>query len=280
MKNAMQLKSIVKNISKEKHISAQLVLQNYMLERLLVRISVSSYKESFILKGGFLIASIVGLHSRATMDMDITIKGELVTAKNIELIFDEILNISIEDNVIFKFESLEEIRENDDYNGYRVHLSANFAPMSVPLKLDITTGDKITPKEIKYEYKSMMDENTSISILAYNIETVIAEKLEAILSRGDQTTRLRDYYDVYILWKLQRANINIEYLSAALTATVNKRGTLNVIKDYKKTMDHVRESNVMHEQWEKYQHRFDYAKEISFGETCYAIIEIMDIIWG
>lgn len=274
----MQLKSIVKNISKEKHISAQLVLQNYMLERLLVRISVSSYKESFILKGGFLIASIVGLHSRATMDMDITIKGELVTAKNIELIFDEILNISIEDNVIFKFESLEEIRENDDYNGYRVHLSANFAPMSVPLKLDITTGDKITPKEIKYEYKSMMDENTSISILAYNIETVIAEKLEAILSRGDQTTRLRDYYDVYILWKLQRANINIEYLSAALTATVNKRGTLNVIKDYKKTMDHVRESNVMHEQWEKYQHRFDYAKEISFGETCNAIIEIMEII--
>lgn len=278
MKNAMQLKSIVKNISKEKHISAQLVLQNYMLERLLVRISVSSYKESFILKGGFLIASIVGLHSRATMDMDITIKGELVTAKNIELIFDEILNISIEDNVIFKFESLEEIRENDDYNGYRVHLSASFAPMCVPLKLDITTGDKITPKEIKYEYKSMMDENTSISILAYNIETVIAEKLEAILSRGDQTTRLRDYYDVYILWKLQRANINIEYLSAALTATVNKRGTLNVIKDYKKTMDHVRESNVMHEQWEKYQHRFDYAKEISFGETCNAIIEIMEII--
>lgn len=276
----MQLKSIVKNISKEKHISAQLVLQNYMLERLLVRISVSSYKESFILKGGFLIASIVGLHSRATMDMDITIKGELVTAKNIELIFDEILNISIEDNVIFKFESLEEIRENDDYNGYRVHLSANFAPMSVPLKLDITTGDKITPKEIKYEYKSMMDENTSISILAYNIETVIAEKLEAILSRGDQTTRLRDYYDVYILWKLQRANINIEYLSAALTATVNKRGTLNVIKDYKKTMDHVRESNVMHEQWKKYQYKFDYAKEISFGETCNAIIEIMDIIWG
>lgn len=142
------------------------------------------------------------------------------------------LNISIEDQVVSKFERLEKIRENDDYNGYRVHLSASFAPMCVPLKLDITTGDKITPKEIKYECKSMMDENTSISILAYNIETVIAEKLEAILSRGDQTTRLRDYYDVYILWKLQRINIAIECLSAALTATVKKRGTLNVIKNH------------------------------------------------
>jgi predicted nucleotidyltransferase component of viral defense system len=275
LKNATQLKAIVRNISKEKKISAQLVLQNHMLERLLERIALSQYKDNFILKGGFLIASMVGLDTRATMDMDVTIKGEPVNPENIRLMFDEIIKISVDDDISFEFKNINEIREGDDYTGYRVHLVGNFPPMAVPLKLDITTGDKITPKEIQYEYKTMFDEK-SIFVLAYNLETVISEKLETILSRGDQTTRPRDYYDVYILWKLQQQNINLDHLKVALTTTANKRNSLGLMKQYQNTMSVVRGSGFMLEQWQKYQHSFDYAKEISLKETCDSVIEVMN----
>ena len=275
MKNATQLKAIVRNISKEKKISAQLVLQNHMLERLLERIALSQYKDNFILKGGFLIASMVGLDTRATMDMDVTIKGEPVNPENIRLMFDEIIKISVDDDISFEFKNINEIREGDDYTGYRVHLVGNFPPMAVPLKLDITTGDKITPKEIQYEYKTMFDEK-SIFVLAYNLETVISEKLETILSRGDQTPRPRDYYDVYILWKLQQQNINLDHLKVALTTTANKRNSLGLMKQYQNTMSVVRGSGFMLEQWQKYQHSFDYAKEISLKETCDSVIEVMN----
>ena len=274
MKNATQLKAIVRNISREKKISAQLVLQNYMLERLLERISLSKYKDNFILKGGFLIASMVGLDTRATMDMDVTIKGEPVNPENIRIMFDEIIQISIDDDITFVFKNINEIREGDDYSGYRVHLVGNFSPMAVPLKLDITTGDKITPKEIQYEYKTMFDEK-SIWVLAYNLETIMSEKLEAILSRGDQTTRPRDYYDVFILWKIHQQNINLNHLESALTATANKRNSLELMKQYQNTMAVVHGSEFMQKQWQKYQRSFDYAKEISFEETCEAVVDVM-----
>lgn len=275
MKNAMQLKALVKNISNEKGISAQLVLQNYMLERLLERISLSKYHDNFILKGGFLIASMVGLDTRATMDMDVTIKGEPISKENMHLIFNEIISITVDDDIVFEFNDINEIRENDDYNGYRIHLTGNFPPMSVPLKLDITTGDIITPKEVQFKYQTMFDEKT-ISVLAYNIETVLTEKLETILSRGDHSTRARDYYDVYILWRIQDKNINIKYLNSALLATAKKRNTLEIIKKYQSIVEIVRNSSFMHDQWKKYQRNFDYAKGIGFGETCDVVLEVMN----
>ena len=152
MKNAMQLKAIIKNMAKEKKISAQLILQNYMLERFLERVSLSSYRENFIIKGGFLISSMVGLDTRATMDMDATIKGYPVNGETIQTMVEEILAIPVNDSISFEFRSIGEIRESDEYTGYRVALTANYEKMAVPLKLDITTGDKITPKEIEYEY--------------------------------------------------------------------------------------------------------------------------------
>ena len=202
MKNAMQLKAVIKNMAKSKHISAQLVMQNFMLERLLERISVSNYKQNFILKGGFLIAAMVGLDTRATMDMDATIKGWAVNEESVKKMFMDICNIELKDDVMFEFKKIGEIREGDEYTGYRVSLVANYPPMAVPLKLDITTGDKITPKEIEYKFKLLLEER-EISVLAYNLETIMAEKLETIISRGDQNTRPRDFYDVYILSKLQ-----------------------------------------------------------------------------
>ena len=229
MKNAMQLKALIKNMAKQKNISAQLVLQNYMLERLLERVSVSEYRDNFILKGGFLIAAMVGLDTRATMDMDVTLKGYPVNEETVQKMFQEICAIELNDEVTFTFRQIGEIRENDEYSGYRVALTADYPPMAVPLKLDVTTGDKITPKEIEYSFKLLL-EDRSISILAYNLETILAEKLETVISRSDQNTRPRDYYDIYVLMKLQSHNIDLPSLKEALDATCKKRGSAEIYR--------------------------------------------------
>nr|WP_207708093.1 nucleotidyl transferase AbiEii/AbiGii toxin family protein [Faecalicatena contorta] len=270
----MQLKAIIKNLAKEKHLSAQLVMQNFMLERLLERISVSKYQQNFILKGGFLIAAMVGLDTRATMDMDATIKGLPVNEQTIREMFGEICKIELDDDVSFSFRSIGEIRESDEYTGYRVSLSANYPPMAVPLKLDITTGDRITPKEIEYRFKLLL-EDRSISVLAYNLETIIAEKLETVISRGDQNTRPRDYYDIYILAKLQYSNINLNRLKEALSATTEKRGSSIVVKDYRRIMNAIKNSEVMERQWNNYQKDFDYAIDILFEDVCDVVVKLM-----
>lgn len=277
MKNAMQLKAIIKNLAKEKHISAQLVMQNFMLERLLERISLSRYQQNFILKGGFLIAAMVGLDTRATMDMDATIKGLPVNELTIREMFEEICNIELNDDVTFDFRNIGEIREGDEYTGYRVSLSANYPPMSVPLKLDITTGDKITPREIEYQFKLLL-EDRSISVLAYNLETIMAEKLETVISRGDQNTRPRDYYDIYILAKLQYSNIDSESLKEALDATAKKRGSTDVIKNYRRIVETVEKSEVMQRQWKNYQKDFEYADGIVFEDVCKVVAGLMEKI--
>lgn len=277
MKNAMQLKAIIKNLAKEKHISAQLVMQNFMLERLLERISVSKYQQNFILKGGFLIAAMVGLDTRATMDMDATIKGLPVNEKTVREMFEEICKIEINDDVIFSFRSIREIREGDEYTGYRVSLSANYLPMIVPLKLDITTGDKITPKEIEYRFKLLL-EDRSISVLAYNLETILAEKLETVISRGDQNTRPRDYYEIYILAKLQYSNIEPGTLKVALEATTEKRGSSEVVKAYRKIMNTVRNSEIMQKQWDNYQKDYEYSQDIAFVDACDTVVQLMDLL--
>ena len=275
MKNAMQLKAIIKNIAKNKNISAALVLQNYMLERFLERVSLSRYHDNYIIKGGFLIASMVGLDSRATMDMDATIKGYPVNEEAIRKMVEDIIAVPVEDAIHFCLKSVREIREGDEYTGYRVALTADYEKMAVPLKLDITTGDKITPREIEYSYKLMM-EDRSIRVLAYNLSTILAEKLETVVSRGNQNTRPRDYYDIYILSKLQAENIDVDSLKAALSATTAKRGSSELMMQYAEIMRTVKSSDVMKRQWDNYRKDFDYAAGIEFEETCDAVIAMMD----
>lgn len=279
MINTMRLKAIIKNLAGEKHISAQLVLQNFMLERLLERISISKYKDKFILKGGFLIAAMVGLDTRATMDMDATIKGLPVTEETIKNMFAEICEININDDIVFVFRNIEPIREGDEYSGYRVYVMANLPPMSVPLKLDITTGDKITPKEIMYNFK-LLFEDRYISVLAYNLETILAEKIETVISRGEQNTRPRDYYDIFILSKLQSNNIELDQLKAALLSTCEKRNSLHILENYKNIIETVLNDEIMNSRWENYQKNFEYAADITFKDTCNEIIKILDSIFG
>lgn len=275
MKNAMQLKAKIRNISKDTGISSQLVLQNYMLERLLHRISFTKYRENFILKGGFLIASIVGLNTRATMDMDVTLKGLKLNQEILLSAFSEICNADVDDPFEFEVKTIHEIREGDIYSGYRVGFVGKYPPMAVPLKLNITTGDKITPKEISFNYKMLFDEG-DLNILAYNLETILAEKLETIISRGDQNTRPRDFYDVFILNKLKWDEIDFRILKEALEKTMERRGTAKYINNYESAITTIRNSEEMKNHWKNYQNDFDYASNISFNETVDSVTKLLD----
>ena len=277
MKNAMQLKAAISKMAKEKHIPAQLVMQNYMLERLLERIAHSRYQGNFILKGGLLIASMVGLHSRATMDMDATIRNHPVNENSIKTMFEEIVSIPIDDNITFSFQEVGEIRKNDAYGGYRVSLTANFLPMKVPLKLDITTGDKITPKAVEYKYPMMFNDGT-LEIFAYNLETILAEKLETVISRGDQNTRPRDFYDIFILSKLKGDQINWTILRQAVSETAQKRNSGMLMPQYQSILEQIVSSPVMQNHWTIYQRDYEYAREVDFSATCETILELMDSI--
>ena len=276
-KNPMQLKAFVKNKAKGSGISAQLVMQNFMMERLLERISISKYKQNFILKGGFLIAAIVGLDSRATMDMDATVKGFNVTHESLQAIFEEICAISVEDNITFDLLRTTDIREGDVYPGLRVHLTANYSPLAVPLVIDVTTGDKITPREIEYSYRLMFDDR-NISIMAYNLETILAEKLETVLSRNIANTRPRDFYDIYILTVLRGVDCDLPTLKLALDETTKKRGSRYVLEQYQEIIGNIQENVQMQGFWEKYRKEFNYAKGITFEDACRSVLTVMNSV--
>ena len=277
MINIMQLKAKIKNISKEKNISAQLVLQNYMMERFIERIALSDFQDQMIIKGGLLISSIVGLDSRATMDIDMILKGKLVNEVFILDYINEISRININDEVKFDVVSITEIREMDDYFGFRVSLIAGIGTMKIPLKIDITTGDKIIPSEISYEYP-LMFENRSIKIKAYNLETILSEKIETIISRGNQNTRMRDFYDIYILLKLKSENIDYNTLRLAIEETSKKRDSLNLLLKYKEIISNIENNNEMLVRWENYRNSFNYARTIDFTEICRFLTEILEKI--
>ena len=265
-RNAMSLKAIINNIAKENKISAQSVLQTYMLERFLERISISKYKDNFILKGGMLISAMLGIDSRTTMDMDTTIKGFKLTEENISNIINEICNIKIDDEITFEVQKIELIREDDDYGGYRITFKANYMEsMPVIMKIDITTGDKITYKEIKYSFDLML-EDRKIQIWSYNLETVIAEKFESIIKRGVLGTRIRDFYDIYMLLNTQTKNIDFNTLKDAIYFTAKHRNTINIIKDWSKIIEQLNNSDIMKNQWARYQKNNFYAKEIKYDD--------------
>lgn len=276
-RNTMSFKAIINNMAKENNVVAQSVLQTYMLERLLERISISKYKDNFILKGGMLISAMLGIDSRTTIDMDTTIKGFPLTKDNITNIMDEICNIEIDDNVTLKINKVELIREDDDYGGYRITFETKYNnEMPVIIKIDITTGDKITYKEIEYSFTLML-EDRKIQIWSYNVETIIAEKFEAIVKRGVLSTRIRDYYDVYMLINTQNKIIDKKTLKDAITLTAQHRGTSEIIKDWKKIVEKIANDSKMRQQWKRYQKDNFYAEEIEYKELINAISKVGEI---
>lgn len=226
-RKAMSLKAKIRNLAKEKDMSAQVILQNYMFERFLERLSKSDYRNNFILKGGMLIATIVGIDNRSTMDMDATIKNYPINIDSLTTAITEICDIDINDDVYFSLTGIEPIRGDDIYGGYRVGVRADYDTIVTQLAIDITTGDIITPEEVFYSFKMIFEEGT-IGVWAYNIETVLAEKVETILQRGELNTRPRDYYDIYILVNSQEFDKTI--FIDALEQTARHRETTHIFR--------------------------------------------------
>lgn len=269
MSKAMSLKAKIRNIAKQKNIPAQVILQNYMFERLLVRLSASEYKEKFVLKGGMLVAAIVGLDNRATMDMDTTLKNLPLTPEAIRSALEDICSIAFDDGVVYEIGTISPIRKDDIYGGYRVMLNARFDIMLTPLSIDVSTGDVIMPHAVQYNFSEIFDDEKSYELWAYNIETVMAEKVETILRRGIFNTRPRDFYDAYILTTTQKFDITV--FEDALKATANHRGTTDQIADVPSILHNIEESPELKTMWDKYRKQFSYARDITYEQIMNSI---------
>lgn len=265
-----QLKDLVRNLSKGNSMQAQILIRNYMMERFLERLSRSPYQKNFILKGGALVSAMVGVDTRSTMDIDTTLRGLPLTEDDISDILAEIVSIPLEDGITFHINRISEIMDEAEYPGIRVTMEAELGTMRTPLKLDISTGDAITPREISYEFK-LMFEDRSICILAYNLETVLAEKLETVLSRGTANTRLRDYYDLYILQHDVPTAIDYEHLRCAFMATCVKRGTQFTVQEGDLILSEIRSSPDLQLLWRRYQSKYSYAAQLSWDSVMDAV---------
>lgn len=272
--NAMSLKARIKNYARENKIAAQVVLQNYMFERFLARLSRSEYKDKFVIKGGMLIAAIVGLDTRSTMDLDTTLKNLPLTKDEILKAVDTIRRIDLGDDVSFEIISIEPIRDDDPYGGYCVRIDAFYDTIKMALSVDISTGDVITPSAILYEFNGIFEEDLKIELWGYNIETVLAEKVETILRRGVFNTRPRDYYDVYILSTTQQYDRLL--FEEALAATADHMGSTNSIMDRAGIMERISKSEDLQGMWEKYRKRFAYAESIGYEDIIRALNDLLN----
>lgn len=277
IKNKDSLKAKVSNLSKETNIPNKYIIQEFMFEALLRRISISKYKEKFVIKGGFLLSSIFGVNLRSTMDLDTTINGIPLTREKLENIINEIITININDNISLELENIKNIRLEDEYSGYNVNLKVDFDGLKTNLMIDVTTGDVITYSETEYQYKTIFDSEI-INIMSYNFETIIAEKLESILSRNIENTRMKDYYDLYMFVNLKWNGIDKKELSEAIKNTSRKRGSVDYILNASKYIELIEDDNKLKQLWKSYISVYDYAKDINFEDTIKAIKVVCEVV--
>ena len=272
--NAAKLKAAVKKIAVDSGVTAQGVLQKYVLERFLCRLAKSKYRNNFILKGGFLTSSLVGVANRTTMDIDTTATGISVDQSTLKEILSSICSVELQDGFSFSFEKIESIREKDSYPGLRAYLQASFAPMMVSFYVDITTGDTITPKPVFQLFWSMFDDG-DYELLSYNLETLLAEKLDTILSRGVLNTRSRDFYDIDLLWNRYKKTIKKDVLAEAIRNTMSSRNSLKSLDNFEEILKSVVSDKNMNSRWTKYQQEYVFAAEKNFSEVCNSALEIL-----
>ena len=266
-----------KNLAKDSGLTQLELYQRFMFERILERISVSKYNENFILKGGLLLSAMLGINSRSTRDMDISIKGIDVSQDKMLKILNEILSIDINDKVKFEVVNITDIRADDEYGGNKYHLVGKLENLKVALEIDISTGDEITPKELNFEYTSIFD-NKKIYIGTYNIETILSEKIETILRRGKYNTRMKDYYDVYFFLMKLKKDINIKIFKQALNNTLRKREAFDYYNDYKQILDLIAEDDRITNYWSTYKKKNKYAENIEFKDIVKILKEFLDSI--
>ncbi len=264
IKTAWQLKDLIRNLARSKSADAQVLMRNYMMERFLERISVSEYRDKFILKGGMLVAAMIGLESRTTMDIDGTVKGANVSVEDVEQMVADIVSVPMDDGVEFQIKRISEIMDEAEYPGIRVSMETKFDGVRTPLKIDISTGDAITPREVRYKFKLMLEERY-IDIWAYNLETILAEKLETVVSRSTTNTRMRDFYDLHMLCQLFGQTIVPADLGAALIATARRRNTEKYLADAVDAFDEIETDENMVKLWGAYQKKFSYACDVPWN---------------
>ena len=266
MINIESIKSKIRSLAEKKNLKSQEVLQIYFFERFLERLSKSKYKNNFIIKGGFLISSLIGIENRTTMDMDTTIKGIALKEEKIKEIVEEIININVNDGIKFEIKDIDYIREEDEYENFRISLIANVGKTKNFMKLDLTTGDAITPREIEYTYPCIFSQE-DIKIMACPLETILAEKYETIIRRNITTTRMRDLYDLYTLYKLKKDEIDYEILKEAIERTSYKRGSQEIIQDYEEIIEDIKDDSYLRSLWEVYLSENKYIGDLTFDKV-------------
>ena len=277
MKTSEQIKGAIRNISKKTGVNPNSLLQMCLFEGILEKLSKSKYSENFILKGGLLISSLIGVDMRSTMDMDTTLRGIPLNEESISNILNEILAIEIDADIEYKLIKLSPIRQEDVYEDFCASISCIFGKINATLNIDITTGDVITPREMNYSYSKILEEGT-IPIMTYTIETILAEKFETISSRNITTTRARDFYDLYMIYSIYKDKIDKDILRKAIERTSKYRGSFETALQYKEIVELFRESETPKELWKKYTQNNPYAKDVDFLDTISIYEEIGTVL--
>lgn len=279
MKTPEQLKGTIRSMAAKKNLRAQEVLQMFLFERILERMANSRFKDNFILKGGLLISSMIGITERTTMDMDTTVRGIQMEEDEIVSAVKEIVAIDVEDGIVFEYKGIEPIREEDAYNNFRVHLQAKYGKIDSPMKIDVTTGDAITPAAIQYDFPMLFEEK-SIPVMAYTLETVLAEKYETIIRRNIGSTRARDYYDLHTLYRSRKSSVRPDILKAAVLHTAMKRDSVQDMQDWKEILKDIREEPAMYLLWDNYVAENKYIRELEFHivlDTVEEVAKLLDL---
>ncbi len=277
MKTPEQLKGAIRSMAAKKNLRAQEVLQMFLFERVLERLATSPYRNNFILKGGLLISSMIGISERTTMDMDTTVRGIQMEEDEIVATIKAILAIDVGDGICFDFQKIEPIREDDAYNNFRVHLRARYGKIDSPMKIDVTTGDMITPAAIQYDFPLTFEEKT-ISVMAYTLETILAEKYETIIRRNIGTTRARDFYDLHMLYRSRKDEVRLDILRKAVLHTAQKRDSVEDIMDWKDILKDIREEPQLYLLWDNYLADNQYIGELKFHEVLDTVDEIANAL--
>ncbi len=273
MTYSQSIKDKIQKLSIEKNISFNSLLREYMYERFIERLSISKYKNNFILKGGYYLSIIFGIENRATMDIDTCLKKIKLSQENLSKIITDIINININDGTVFHIDNINLIRKENKYSGYRVSITAKIDKIRESFHLDVVTGDIITPKAITYKYRTMF-ENKELEILAYNLETILAEKLETILTRGEKSSRMKDYYDIYLIMQLKHNQINKQDLKNATKNTFNTRKFNNdIISSFKD----IENSKILEAKWISYA-RKKQLKNINYKDIVKCIDKLINVI--
>ena len=272
-----QIKGRIKSVAKQNNADARTLMRIYMMERFLERLAQSEYRDNFIIKGGILVTAMIGVAHRSTMDIDTSMKNLNLSAEDALRVVNRVKDIDLDDGVSFEVKDVSNIMDEMEYPGIRVTMNANVGRLITPLKIDISTGDVITPRAIEFNYDLLL-EDRSISLWSYNLETILAEKLQTVLARGVLNTRMRDFYDIRMLLDTYEDKVNKAVLKDAFAATCKKRGTDHLQEQAEEIIKIIEADEQLQVLWRAYQKKYSYAAEIDYASVISGVRKLMDWI--